>query len=293
MSTKFSPIQSKLHELLNVLINEDSFLKENIVSVYGIGSLAKNKAKIGDLDLNIFSKDISYNALLAIELMFDKISKNMNMAVDVNIVDMNQFDYNIASSDLFTHKNRHSLFLYELKTVKCLMYGIDILETITIKHSDLITEGIKLAATLVQRLNKDFLTSGKKSAMKQAKKFSKYACEFALIAKGIQNPYLETNETLFCEHFSKFKDMPIVKSIWADEPWDDKLLDQSYNFILELSHILIDRYKLLVTKQYPEKAVIIGNALHHTDAWFVFKNQEDFDDFFKVYDSQPDHRKIR
>lgn len=49
-------IKLQIIEYLKQEIATDSCLKDNIVSIMGIGGLAKNKPEIHDVDLNIFTK---------------------------------------------------------------------------------------------------------------------------------------------------------------------------------------------------------------------------------------------
>lgn len=60
----------------------------------------------------------------------------------------------LLESDIFPHKNRHSLFLYELRQLNVLIYGKSLLENLEFNTNDLKKECVKLTLTLVQRLNR-------------------------------------------------------------------------------------------------------------------------------------------
>lgn len=40
---------------------------DNIVSIYGIGSIAKNKENIGDIDLNVFLYNCNFSSIMQLE----------------------------------------------------------------------------------------------------------------------------------------------------------------------------------------------------------------------------------
>lgn len=176
------------------------FIKDNnfydIVSIYGIGSIAKGKAKINDIDLNIFVDNCNYETIMKIELMKQFLIKNLKKDIDFNIIDMSIVRDGLLESEIFPHKNRHSLFLYELKILDCHIYGERLLDSVSFEQNDLKTECTKLTLTLVQRLNKEILTKQSSKTVVNGRKFCKYALEFLLISKGITNPYLLTSADL-------------------------------------------------------------------------------------------------
>ncbi|HAB7708301.1 TPA_asm: hypothetical protein GYP34_14620, partial [Listeria monocytogenes] len=162
----------------------------NIVSVYGIGSLAKDKAKINDIDLNVFVSNSKYETILYITSFQEFLVNELGRSVDFNIIDMDVVTDGFINSDLFPHKNRHSLFLYELVQVECHLYGEKVLQEYIYENKDIQTEALKLLLTLVQRANKEILTKFTLNTRKNIRKFARYAIEFSLINKGYMNPYI-------------------------------------------------------------------------------------------------------
>ena len=94
-------IKLQIIEYLKQEIATDSCLKDNIVSIMGIGGLAKNKPEIHDVDLNIFTKSVTSNTLCKIKELLKGITRVTGLDCDVNIVDYEFYKDNICSSMLF------------------------------------------------------------------------------------------------------------------------------------------------------------------------------------------------
>lgn len=210
----------------------------NIVSIYGIGSIAKKKDNVGDIDLNIFLDNCDYDSIVQINSLKLYLKEKLEKDIDFNIIDMSIVRDNLLESDIFPHKNRHSLFLYELSILDCLIYGEPLLDGIKFDKEDLKKECVKLTLTLVQRLNKEMLTKMSDRTPINGRKFSKYAIEFAMISRGIKNPYfLSSSEVTnvlqvipeISEYSELMEDILNCKTI---------PLRDSYNFIRHVSLIL-------------------------------------------------------
>ncbi len=283
-------IKYKIITYLQQEIFSDSELHDNIVSVMGIGGLAKNKPKIHDIDLNIFTDAIDSKMIIKIKRMLSDIEKLTGLSCDVNIIDFEFYKDNICSSGLFIHTNRHSLFLYELSQVKCLLYGQDILQEYHIRYSDLITESLKLTATLVHRFNKEWVVKGK-SIIKQAKKYARYALEFSLIFSGYQNPYLLDNKEIFLKIYPELITHKIINDFWNTDFVKESELPLYYDFIVSLSRIMLQRYKALISRQIPSNKLAI-NGEQKLYPYFLFPSKGELDEFFNAMERVLDYKKI-
>ncbi len=214
-----------------------------VVSIYGIGSIAKKKniQNIGDIDLNIFLENCSFYYLQEVNKLTSYIEKHFEKRVDINIIDINTVVDNYINSDLFPHKNRHSLFLYELKTLNCLLYGDDILKDFKINMNDIKKECVKLVLVQVHRSNKEILTKDSKYIKKNINKYCKYGIEFAAIISGQANPYYRLDYDLFFEKYPIFleKKNQIIRLVEKN----DIPIDEAYNILLDLSHNILSLYK--------------------------------------------------
>ncbi len=182
--------------------------------------------------------------------------------------------------------------MYELKTVKCLLYGEDILEAVQFHYADLISECLKLCFTLMHRLNKSYLTEAPESFLRQAKKFARYACEFAMIFKGFKNPFIGLSSDVFLKHYPELKKHGML----IGKLWDDKEMVEpadSYDFIVDAAHLLLSRYLKLVRSEIAIKNIEYGKDEPSIEAWFSFPSKEERNLFAKIYESTPDYRKIR
>jgi len=286
---------NKLRLHIKQIIFSDPVLKKSIVAIYGIGSIAKGKKDYKDIDLNIF---INVNSFSIIESI-SKLQKSLFLAtgkdIDVNIVDQNSISNNILNSDVFIHKNRHSLFLYELTQVKCLLYGKDILKIFVVHYGDLIVETFKLVLTLAHRLNKEFLTKNNKNTELHAIKYAKYACEFALIFRGIKNPYINMTAEKFLSYYPELSShLEILNIIFnGKKSYDENVISACYNLIIELGNNLRDKLLFLIkNRENNEKIVISTLSEKNKNAWFVFPTRKELNLFFDTYDKAPTYRKI-
>lgn len=283
-------IKQKVQTFLSENILQDEECRNCIVSIMGIGSLAKGKEQIHDIDLNMFATDISAHMLDKYKKLLDGLTKAINLPCDANIVDYNFYQNNICSSSLFPHKNRHSLFLYELSQVKCLLYGEDILRDFHIKYKDLIPECLKLVATLVHRYNKEWLIKGD-SILKQAKKYARYACEFSLIFAGMKNPYKLTDQSIFIKVYPEMASQKILSKIWSAEKANLNDLVFYYDFIYNLSRIMLNRYLLLANEKCPAEKISFGKAFDG-QYYFSFPSEEEYHEFNIENKRIPAYQKI-
>ncbi|MDD5463763.1 MAG: hypothetical protein PHP62_01335 [Candidatus Moranbacteria bacterium] len=284
----------KLH--IKEIVFSDLVLKKSVVAIYGIGSIAKGKKDYHDIDLNIFINKNSFFIIKAIARLQKRLFLATEKDVDVNIVDHNSISNNILNSDAFTHKNRHSLFLYELTQVKCLLYGEDILKIFAVNYSDLIIETFKLVLTLVHRLNKEFLTKNNKDTDVHALKYAKYACEFALIFRGIKNPYLNMTAKKFLYYYPELSShFEILNKIWSDSrSCNKKTISACYNLIVELGENMKNRLLFLIKSRGHDKEIVISSLPEkNKNALFVFSTKEELNLFFDTYDKTPAYKKIR
>lgn len=232
----------KVKNVVNNYIIENDIT--NIVSIYGIGSFAKRKEIVNDIDLNIFLDNCDYNSIMEIEKMKHYLIKKLQKDIDFNIIEMELVYDDLLSSPIFPHKNRHSLFLYELVQLDCLVYGKNILENLQFEKKDLKQECVKLTLTLVQRLNKEILTKKTNETDKNGRKFARYALEFTLINRGIQNPYFLTSKEIetVLYYIPEISYCTSLVSDILDSSTVD--LQDSYNLVRDLSLILKDNYLL-------------------------------------------------
>lgn len=212
----------------------------NIISIYGIGSIAKKKEGVSDIDLNVFLNNCDFASIMEIDLLKNYLMLKTGKEVDFNIVDMSIVKDGLLESDLFPHKNRHSLFLYELSQLDCLIYGKPLLKNLTFESEELTKECVKLTLTLVQRFNKELLTKRTKKSIVTGRKFSKYAIEFGLIAEGVENPYVLNDLSIIYKIFPELKQYSqLIEDVYQEV---NPEVDKTYNFILFVSHLLKKRF---------------------------------------------------
>lgn len=288
-------INNKLKLHIKRMVSSDPTLEKSVVAIYGIGGIAKRKKDYHDIDLNIFIGKNSFSIIKAIARLQKKLSLATGKDIDINIVDQNSISNNILNSDMFIHKNRHSLFLYELTQVKCLLYGKDVLKIFVVHYSDLIIETFKLVLTLAHRLNKEFLTKNNKNTETHAIKYAKYACEFALIFRGMRNPYIKMTAKKFLCYFPELSShLEILNTIFDSKiNYDKDITSSCYNLIVELGENLKDRLFFLIENRGNSKKIAISSLSEkNKSSLFVFPTKEELNLFFDSYDKTPAYKKI-
>lgn len=287
-------LRCQIKKELKMIIKTNKNLSNKIRSVYAIGSLAKNESNVGDIDLNIIAKDVTYITISAIEILQNELGKIVGRTIDLNIIDEAHIANNFINSELFPHKNRHSLLLYELVIVPCLLYGSELLSSYQIHYSDLLFEAYKLSITQVHRMNKEYLAKDKQKAIRGAHKYARYACEFALIFKGYLNPYVDMSSEIFLSNYPELvKYKKTVRAIFSHtQAIDDISFANYYDFTVMLVKVMRIRLMKMLHDTQNCKIVISESYADHPDALFVFPNYEELDLYKKNHERLPDYKKI-
>ena len=97
----------------NYILN-DKLLKNIIISIYSMGSFAKNDV-FSDVNLNFFVHENNSKVIKNVRKMIDYFLKEYGLYLDINIIDNDMIDGIFLNSKLFIHRNRRSMILYELK----------------------------------------------------------------------------------------------------------------------------------------------------------------------------------
>ena len=220
--------------LINDYVLKDEVLNNNIISIYTMGSFAKNKV-FSDVDLNFFIKDNNSNIIKNVRKMIDYFLKEYELYLDINIIDNDMISDNFLKSKLFIHRNRHSMILYELKCIRGnLLYGKDILKDLNYSIEDIMIESLKLSLTVRHTICKLYMRKKiPDEILNTIKKNSRYEIEFYLLFNGIKNPYDINIE----EYINKYKflndNKNIVRNIYS---YDTNIsFDEYYNFIIKIS----------------------------------------------------------
>lgn len=259
----------------------------NIVSIYVMGSSVK-KDSFDDFDVNVFVKNDNYKEIIELEKMKVFLEERLKKRIDYNVIGMECIENNMYNTDLFLHRNRHSLLLYEITTLKNLIYGKDILSNYKIKYYELIMETLKLTMVQVHRLNKEYLAKNKNDAYKHARKYLKYSIEFAMIFSGKDNPYIGLSME---EVVDKYPNIKKYSSEIKNSINDRKVkLENAYNCMVELSKEMIRRYKYLIKYLYDNKEVTLNKFV--SEKYFSFKTNEELLEFKNIYLLKEDNQRI-
>lgn len=227
--------------IMNVIKNyilNDNFLNNIIISIYSMGSFAKNDV-FSDIDLNFFVKENNSKVIKSVRKMIDYFLKEYGLYLDINIIDKNMIDNNFLNSKLFIHRNRHSMILYELKCIDDnLIYGQDILNDLYYNTEDIMIESLKLSLTIRHTICKLYMQKEiPNNIMKTIKKNSRYEIEFYLLFKGIKNPYNVDIERYIMKYDFLKNNKNIIKKIY--NKLDSNIsLDSYYDFIVNISNEL-------------------------------------------------------
>ena len=227
--------------IMNVIKNyilNDNFLNNIIISIYYMGSFAKNDV-FSDIDLNFFVKENNSKVIKSVRKMIDYFLKEYGLYLDINIIDKNMIDNNFLNSKLFIHRNRHSMILYELKCIDDnLIYGQDILNDLYYNTEDIMIESLKLSLTIRHTICKLYMQKEiPNNIMKTIKKNSRYEIEFYLLFKGIKNPYNIDIEKYIMKYEFLKNNKNIIKKIY--NKLDSNIsLDSYYDFIVNISNEL-------------------------------------------------------
>ena len=227
--------------IMNVIKNyilNDNFLNNIIISIYSMGSFAKNDV-FSFIDLNFFVKENNSKVIKSVRKMIDYFLKEYGLYLDINIIDKNMIDNNFLNSKLFIHRNRHSMILYELKCIDDnLIYGQDILNDLYYNTEDIMIESLKLSLTIRHTICKLYMQKEiPNNIMKTIKKNSRYEIEFYLLFKGIKNPYNIDIEKYIMKYEFLKNNKNIIKKIY--NKLDSNIsLDSYYDFIVNISNEL-------------------------------------------------------
>ena len=224
--------------IMNVIKNyilNDNFLNNIIISIYSMGSFAKNDV-FSDIDLNFFVKENNSKVIKSVRKMIDYFLKEYGLYLDINIIDKNMIDNNFLNSKLFIHRNRHSMILYELKCIDDnLIYGQDILNDLYYNTEDIMIESLKLSLTIRHTICKLYMQKEiPNNIMKTIKKNSRYEIEFYLLFKGIKNPYNVDIERYIMKYDFLKNNKNIIKNIY-NQLYNNISLSNYYDFIINIS----------------------------------------------------------
>ena len=227
--------------IMNAIKNyilSDKILKNNVISIYSMGSFAKNDI-FSDVDLNFFVHENNSKVIKNVRKMMDYFLKKYSLYLDINIIDNDMIDNNFLNSKLFIHRNRHSMILYELKCLdNNLIYGQDILNDLNYSIEDIMIEVLKLALTIRHTICKLYMQEEiPNNLMKTIKKNSRYEIEFYLLFNGIKNPYnVDIDGYIMKFDFLKNNEN-IIKNIYNQ--LDNNIsLSNYYDFIINISNEL-------------------------------------------------------
>lgn len=276
---------SELKKYIQKYIEDNQY--NNIVAIYAMGSSVK-KDDFDDFDINVFVKDDSYKEIIELEKMKQFLEENLKKRIDYNIIGMECVEDNIYNTDLFLHNNRHSLLLYEITTLKNLIYGKDILSNYKIKYYDLILETLKLTMVQVHRLNKEYLAKNKNDSYKNARKYLKYSIEFAMIFSGKRNPYINLKVEEVINKYPNIK--KYSKEIDHAINGREVNLENAYNCMVELSKEMLRRFKYLVNYIYYNKEMNLNSLLNKK--YFSFKTKKELLEFKKMYLAKEEYRRL-
>lgn len=224
--------------IMNAIKNyilSDKILKNNIISIYSMGSFAKNDI-FSDADLNFFVRENNSKVIKSVRKMIDYFLKEYGLYLDINIIDNDMIDNNFLNSKLFIHRNRHSMILYELKCLdNNLIYGPDILSNLNYSIEDIMIEALKLSLTIRHTICKLYMQKEiPNQLMKTIKKNSRYEIEFYLLFKGIKNPYNVDIESYIMKYDFLKNNKNIIKNIY-NQLYNNISLSNYYDFIVNIS----------------------------------------------------------
>ena len=274
-----------LKKYLDKYIRQNNYT--NIVAIYGMGSSVRRET-FNDYDMVVFIKNDNFAEIRRLEDMKNYLQEKTGKIIDYNIMGMECIKDNLLNTDLFIHRYRHGMILYELVTVKNLIYGEDILKDYIINYYDLIHETMNLALTQVYRLNKEFLYKNRETSFKNARKYLKYSIEFAMIFAGMENPYMNLKVEDVIEKYpslEKYKEAidSAINCVTCD-------IDDAYDCMVEISCEMYKRYKYLISYITKEQNLKLTDEL--TKKYFKFKSIEELEEFKRRYLSQDDYKKI-
>ena len=274
-----------LEKNVKYYIEKDKY--DSIVAIYAMGSSVK-KQNFNDYDINVFVKNDDFNEILKLEKMKLFLEENLKKKIDYNIIGMECIENNLINTDLFLHKNRHSMLLYEIVTLKNLVYGEDILNNYKVEYYDLILESLKLSMTHVHRLNKEYLAKKKEDAYVHARKYLKYTIEFAMIFSGHENPYINLKKEDVINKYPNLKkyENEIEQAI-NDR---DTNLENAYNCIVDLSKQMLERFKYLISYINNNEKLVLNENVR--EKYFKFKSEKELEKFKKIYLQQENYKKI-
>lgn len=178
----------------------DPQIRDHILSIYTMGSFARgNYQKTSDIDLNIFVKSSNGKLIDNISRRLKETENYFGREIDNNIITDTSYLDDQINSDIFCQKNRHALFIYEVKTSNAFLWGKDILENLKFEYRFLLPETLKLIQTQVYRLSKLLLAKKPDSTQlqTQAVKYVLYSAQFYLINCGYLIKLTEDIRKLF------------------------------------------------------------------------------------------------
>jgi hypothetical protein len=248
-------IKKEIITNMNKLITEDTFLKEHTISIYSMGSFTK-KEKFNDIDINIFSNTSDSRYLKRLIVFKQEVASLFEKEVHINLIDKEMWQNGLLTSNLFIHKNRHALLLYELKTLNHLLFGRDILREVYFTIQDLKEEILKLSLTIRHQLTKQFMYEGLKDYEVFYRKNCKYLIEFFSIYFGITNPYyLDSREFLkYFPHLLNHKGA-INFSFSSEKTLTRELFFECYDMVLALSNLIYNDF----FKSLKKGELFVGN----------------------------------
>lgn len=257
--------------IMNAIKNyilSDRILKNNVISIYSMGSFAKNDI-FSDVDLNFFVRENNSKVIKSVRKMIDYFLKKYSLYFDINIIDNDMIDNNFLNSKLFIHRNRHSMILYELKCLdNNLIYGPDILIDLNYSIEDIMIEALKLSLTIRHTICKLYMQKEiPKNMMKTIKKNSRYEIEFYLLFKGVKNPYNIDIEKYIVKYEFLKNNRNIIRKIYSK--LDSNIsLDNYYDFIVNISNELKKEMLYIVKNRIKSNGYNIDRLIEKYDEQF-------------------------
>ena len=257
--------------IMNAIKNyilSDRILKNNVISIYSMGSFAKNDV-FSDVNLNFFVRENNSKVIKSVRKMIDYFLKKYSLYFDINIIDNDMIDNNFLNSKLFIHRNRHSMILYELKCLdNNLIYGPDILIDLNYSIEDIMIEALKLSLTIRHTICKLYMQKEiPKNMMKTIKKNSRYEIEFYLLFKGVKNPYNIDIEKYIVKYEFLKNNRNIIRKIYSK--LDSNIsLDNYYDFIVNISNELKKEMLYIVKNRIKSNGYNIDRLIEKYDEQF-------------------------
>lgn len=223
---------------INSFINGDITLLKKIISIYIYGSVATGETnKKSDIDCYIVATEIDMALLKTIKEIKKKLETEIKREIFINILPFEDFKKENFENDLFSHRERPYVFLFQLKNNFKLIYGKDLANVISYPS--------------------DFEKNLKKECIKLIRNF-RYI-DYKLIVNNVTKLY--SRDTIFKNVLFSSK----VFEIFINNNF--KNFKESTSFTAnylgdELPKIIYNNIKKAKNNNYNEKKKIIGKTIN-------------------------------